>query len=435
MEELKMMLFRARRLGVAAITGAIAVTLAAGCASSGSSDKAGGSGGHYALSAGVLHAFTGQNSFFGLNAEAACKAAAQQINAAGGILGHPLACPVFDTKGDPADAVPVTNRMLVSAPHLTMVLGPDGNDIPSVLPLLEKAKIPEMNTVGDPRYDTQTSSDFWRLTPSDSTQAPALAYYAYHHGYTKVAEVFTSDLSAQTTTAPFKTAYNRLGGTIVKALTITPDQSSYQTEVAAVLAAHPQAIVGEMDPQTASTFLTEMRQQHGSILPVVITQRATQGDWAPAVAPAIGAATLAKDITAIAPALSATGPGYTAYANAMKSTKANPFAAHNSFVAAQFDGILAFALAIDMAKTLNPATWVADIPKVTAAASGATVVRTYAQAAAALKAGHRIQFIGASGPMVFNQYNTADRPYAVWNFTPAISTWTMGSVLPKDAGQ
>ena len=430
-----MLLIIRRRLMPLAATATAASLLAAGCASNTGSGNAGGSGGHFVLSAGVLHAFTGQNSFFGLNAEAACKAAAQQINAAGGILGHQLACPVFDTKGDPADAVPVTTRMLVSAPHLTMVLGPDGNDIPSVLPLLEKAKTPEMNTVGDPRYDTQTSPYFWRLTPSDSTQAPALAYYAYHHGFTKVAEIFTSDLSAQTTTAPFRTAYTRLGGTIAKALTITPDQSSYQTEVAAVLAAHPQAIVGEMDPQTASTFLTEMRQQHGSILPVIITQRATQGDWAPAVAPAIGAATLAKDITAIAPALSATGPGYASYANAMKSTKANPFAAHNSFVAAQFDGILAFALAIDKAKNLSPAAWIADIPKVTAATSGATIVRTYAQAVAALKAGHTIQFIGASGPMIFNKYNTADRPYAVWNYTPAKSTWTMGTILPKDAGQ
>ena len=187
----------------------------------------------------MLHAFTGQNAFFGLNAQNACKAAAQQINAAGGIMGHPLSCADFDTKGDPADAVPVTNRMLVSSSHLVMVVGPDGSDIPSVLPLLEQAKVPEMNTVGDPRYDKQTSPDFWRLTPSDSTQAPALAYYAYHRGFTKVAEVFTSDLSSQTTTAPFQSTYARLGGTIVKKLTIAPDQASYQTEVAQVLASPP----------------------------------------------------------------------------------------------------------------------------------------------------------------------------------------------------
>src|SRR5216683_2631956 len=145
----------------------VASAVVAGCASGGgsaSNSGGSGSGGTFTVTAGVLHAFTGQNAFFGLNAQNACKAAAQQINAAGGIMGHPLTCSDFDTKGDPADAVPVTNRMLVSSSHLVMVVGPDGSDIPSVLPLLEQAKVPEINTVGDPRYDSQTSPYFWRLT-------------------------------------------------------------------------------------------------------------------------------------------------------------------------------------------------------------------------------------------------------------------------------
>jgi branched-chain amino acid transport system substrate-binding protein len=408
----------------------------AACASGASSGTgAGSSGGSFTVTAGVLHAFTGQNAFFGLNAQNACRAAAHEINAAGGIMGHPLSCANFDTKGDPADAVPVTNRMLVSAPHLTMVVGPDGSDIPSVLPLLEQAKVPEMNTVGDPRYDKQTSPYFWRLTPSDSTQAPALAYYAYHRGFTKAAEIFTSDLSAETTTAPFQATYARLGGTIVKKLTIAPGQASYQTEVAQVLAAHPQALVGEMDARTAATFLSELRQQHGSMIPAVLTQRAIQPDWVPAVQPAIGSATLSKYVTAIAPALSAQGTGYAAFQQAMKAVKANPFQAKNPFVAATYDGVMTFALAMDAAKSVEPSVYVKDIRKVSAGGGGTTVVKTYAQAVAALKAGKTIEFVGASGAMPFNPYNTADRPYAVWSFSPATSGWTMGQILPAHAGQ
>jgi ABC-type branched-subunit amino acid transport system substrate-binding protein len=421
-----------------AVTASIA---AAGCSSSGSSGSggssasgSGSSGGTYPVTAGVLHAFTGQNAFFGLNAENACKAAALQINAAGGIMGHPMNCTAFDTKGDPADAVPVTQRMLVSAPHLVMVIGPDGSDIPSVLPVLQQAKQPEMNTVGDPRYDTQTSPYFWRLTPSDSTQAPALAYYTYHQGYTKIAEVFTSDLSAQTTTTPFQNTFGKLGGTIVKALTITPDTSSYQTEVAAVLAAHPQAIVGEMDAQTAATFLSEVRQQHGGLIPVIMTQRAIQGDWVPAVGPAIGAATVAKYVKAIAPALQASGTAFNEFKASMTSVKANPFQAKNPFVAANFDGVIAFALAMDMAKSLDPSAYVADIPKITAGAPGATVVSTYAQGVAALKAGKTIDYVGAAGPMVFNQYGTANRPYAPWTYNADAHSWIMGTTLPENAG-
>lgn len=435
-----MMLQRKRWLATCAVAASASIA-AAGCSSSGSGGSAGGSasgsssaGGTYPVTAGVLHAFTGQNAFFGLNAENACKAAALQINAVGGIMGHPMNCTAYDTKGDPADAVPVTQRMLVSASHLVMVIGPDGSDIPSVLPVLEQAKQPEMNTVGDPRYDTQTSADFWRLTPSDSTQAPALAYYTYHQGYTKLAEVFTSDLSAQTTTTPFQDTFGKLGGTIVKALTITPDTSSYQTEVAAVLASHPQAIVGEMDAQTAATFLSEVRQQHGGLIPVIMTQRAIQGDWEPAVGPAIGDATVAKYVTAIAPALQASGTAFNDFKASMTSVKANPFQAKNPFVAANFDGVIAFALAMVMAKSLDPSTYVADIPKVTAATPGAIVVSTYAQGVAALKAGKTIDYVGAAGPMVFNQYGTANRPYAPWTYNAQAHSWVMGTTLPVNAG-
>ena len=436
-----MMLTRNRRLGLCVAVIAASATVA-GCSSgsgnnisnNSSHKSATGSGGTYPLTAGVLHAFTGQNAFFGLNAQNACKAAAEQINASGGVMGHPLACSDFDTKGDPADAVPVTNRMIVSSSHLVMVVGPDGSDIPSVLPLLEQAKAPELNTVGDQRYDAQTSPYFWRLTPSDSTQAPALAYDAFHKGFTKIAEVFTSDLSSQTTTTPFQATFAKLGGTIVKAETIAPDQASYQTEVAAVLATHPQALVGEMDARTATAFLSELRQQHGSLIPFVVTQRAIQGDWAPAVGPAIGSAGLATYVTAIAPALRAKGTAYAAFSTAMTAIKANPFQAKNPFVAATYDGVITLALAMDMAKSVDPSSFVRDIAKVTAPSSGATVVTTYADAVAALTAGKKIQFIGASGPMVFNQNGTANRPYAAWTYNAATSGWVMGQTLPADAG-
>jgi branched-chain amino acid transport system substrate-binding protein len=382
----------------------------------------------------VLHAFTGQNAFFGLNAQNACLAAASQINAGGGIMGHPLTCSNFDTKGDPADAVPVTNRMLVSASHLVMVVGPDGSDIPSVLPVLEQAKAPELNTVGDPRYDTQTSPYFWRLTPSDSTQAPALAYATYHQGYAKIAEIFTSDLSAQTTTTPFQSAYSKLGGAVVKAINIAPGQASYQTEVAAVLATHPQALVGEMDARTAATFLSEIRQQNGSMLPFVVTQRALQGDWEPAVGPAIGDATVGKYVTTIAPALSASGTAFTTFKAAMTAIKANPFQSKNPFVAATYDGVIALALAMDKAGSIDPATFVVNVPKVTTPGAGATEVTTYADGVAALKAGKEINYVGASGAMVFNSNGTANRPYAPWTYNADAHSWVMGAPLPVNAG-
>ena len=92
----------------------------------------------------MLHAFTGQNAFFGTNAEVACKAAARVIDADGGINGgDQLNCGIYDTKGDPADAVPVTTRMLTSASNLVMVVGTRrATTFPAVLPLIDAGQGP-----------------------------------------------------------------------------------------------------------------------------------------------------------------------------------------------------------------------------------------------------------------------------------------------------
>jgi len=323
--------------------------------------------------------------------------------------------------------------MLASESHLAMVVGPDGNDIPAVLPLIQQAKIPEINTVGDPRYDKQTSQYFWRVTPSDSTQAPALAYYPANAGLKSGVSVFTSDLSAQTTVGPFEAKYTELGGSLSKKLKISPGQSSYQTEVSQALQSNPQALIGEMDARTASTFLGQLQQQAGKLVPFVVTQRATQPDWAPAVAPAIGPKNLQKYVTAVAPDQPSSGTAYTTFQKAIKGVGGNDFQQRNPIVAATYDGVISFALAMNTSKSVNPADYVKQIATVTADKPGATVVTTYAEGLDAIKAGKKIQYVGASGKMTFDKYNTAQRLYAAWGYDPSQHAWTIKNVLPLAA--
>ena len=189
-----------------------------------------------------------------------------------------------------------------------------------------------------------------------------------------------------------------------------------------------------MDAQTAATFLSELRQQNGKMIPFVVTQRAIQGDWEPAVGPAIGTASLTQYVTAIAPALQASGTAFNDFKTALTSIKANPFQAKNPFVAATYDGVIALALAMDKAGSTDAASFTADIPKVTTPGAGVTVVNTYAEGLAALKAGKQIDYVGAAGPMVFNQYGTANRPYAPWTYNAGVHNWIMGAALPQNAG-
>jgi ABC-type branched-subunit amino acid transport system substrate-binding protein len=385
------------------------------------------------ITAGVLHAFTGPTAFFGSNADIACKAAASVINAAGGVRGKALKCQDFDTKGDPADAVPVTTRMLAATSNLVMVVGPDGNDIPAVLPLITQSKVPEMNTVGDPRYDKQTSPYFWRLTPSDSTQGPAEAYFAAKARHLKrIAAVFTSDLSSQTVVKPFNKKLKKLGAKRVVSLKLTPDQSSYQTEVAQIVAAHPQAIVGDMDARTAATFLSEVQQQNGTLLPYIGGPQTVQGDWTSAVVPAIGASNFAKYVSAVAPNLNGRKVAFTQFQKAVAKAGANDFQKNNAYVAATYDGVIAFALAMDAAKTTS-GSFVKKIPSVTRARKHAVKVFTYKQGVRALKKGKKISYSGASGPLAFDRYHTAYRSWVGQRYHAAAQQWVNGALIPKGA--
>jgi len=95
--------------------------------------------------------------------------------------------------------------------------------------------------------------------------------------------------------------------------------------------------------------------------------------------------------------------------------------------------VIAAALAMVAAKSIDPKVYVKYLTKVTAASSGATVVNTYAQAVGALNAGQTIQYVGATGPMVFDAHNTANRPYATWTFDPSTKSWVIGQTLPASA--
>src|ERR1700693_4770882 len=98
---------------VVSAVGAI-VLLAAG--GGGSSSSAGlGSG---PLLVGVLAPFSGADASFGPRYLAGCIAASLSINGAGGIGGRKVSCQQFDTRGEPADAVPAANQMISSNSNL-----------------------------------------------------------------------------------------------------------------------------------------------------------------------------------------------------------------------------------------------------------------------------------------------------------------------------
>jgi ABC-type branched-subunit amino acid transport system substrate-binding protein len=405
-----------------AIVAASALTVT-GCGSS----SAGGSGsGGTTMNIGVIYPFTGANADEGGIGMAGCLAGVGEINA----VGKKFVCKAFDTKGDPADATSAANQMMASASPV-MVIGAS-DDAVTTAPIVTAAQVPNFATIGDPHFDNQTNPYFYRITPSDALQGVALGYWAASH-FQRPAAVFTSDLGAETSVPPMRGEMSKLQHKLVADVTLAPDQSSYRTEIAKIIATKPDAVISEMDPQSAATFLSEYQQLAGHLPIILGTQRTSNSDWIQAVLGGIGQASYAKYIKAITPYVPPASASHTVYANWLlkqgKVRSPSQYLQH-PYAIADYDAINITALAMVEAKSTAPAAYNKFIIKVTAAAPGSVPVHSYAEGLTALKAGKQIQYLGAGGTLPFNQFHSAERAFSYDTYDAASKSMTPVTVIP-----
>jgi len=211
------------------------LTLAA-CGGSTPSGNGLGSG---ALVVGVIAPFTGADAGLGPAYYAACLPAALSINNNGGVGGRQISCSKFDTRGEPADAVPAANQMIASTSGLMAVVGCTSDEASSVVPIIDRAKIPMFCMTGQSEFNKTTAKYFHRLVPADVYDAYAMVgsaiYGPGHSPYKRAALVFGNDIGSQAFVQPATNAFTKLGGTIAINLPISLTASSYRTEVKQML--------------------------------------------------------------------------------------------------------------------------------------------------------------------------------------------------------
>src|SRR5579859_7507491 len=253
--------------------------LLAACASSSSSS--GGGGGSGPVTYGVLSCFTGRLASLGQAMIQGAKVAQAQINAAGGVLGRQVQLVTGDTGCDVADGVTAVNQMLTK--NVSGVIGPETQEINGVEPILDANHIVDEFQGGDTARDHQTDPYFFRDSPSDSQLGVAMALYGHQQNYTKAVMLFYSDPAAQTFLKPVSDTFTKLGGTILKTIIVTPDQSSYLSQVREAIAAHPQVIFTQEDPPTAAVLFREFGQLGGGSIPWIGTDVTSGSDFLKAI--------------------------------------------------------------------------------------------------------------------------------------------------------
>jgi len=392
---------------------AAAVVLTA-CASSSSSSSSGGSGGSTSggpVTYGVLSCFTGRLASLGQAMLQGSQVAMSEINSAGGVLGRKLQLTTGDTSCDVADGVTATNQMLQK--NVSGVIGPETQEINGVEPILDANHIVDEFQGGDTARDHQTDPFFFRDSPSDSQLGVAMALWGHQQGYTKAVMLFYSDPAAQTFLKPVSETFTKLGGTILKTIIVTPDQTTYVSQVREAIAAHPQVIFTQEDPPTAAVLFREFGQLGGGSIPWIGTDVTSGSDFLKAITYPV-----AHNVLTSIYGTSVTGTANSAFISLFNqifpSQKAAGPLANANYA---YDAVISLALADDYAKTTDGTTVAHDMSKVTNPPG--TACYTYASCLALIKAGTRINYEGASGDLDYNQYNNTFGPYGAFKATPA----------------
>lgn len=397
------------------------------------------------LEFGVVAPFSGTDASFGPGHLAGCLPAVSAIVKAGGILGDKdIRCKDVDTRGDPADAVPIVQQLIASNPDLVGVTGPTSDEALAVVPILNAAKVPMFAATGQTAFNTNTTYKyFWRIQPPDNDVAVAMALYAHSKGYTRAAEVFGTDISSSGAVPTLTKTFTHLGGKIVESQSIPLGQTSYASEVARVVAAHPQVIFTEADAQTSATYLAELAQA-GGLAPIIGTNGTAEPTWVDPVSKAVGSQNMVRYFSAATPYMPLTGPAFDEWKAAFNSVKSQePPPANqwldNSHAATNYDAINIMALAMEAAKSSRPAVYNSFIPKVTTASPGAVKVYSFAAGKKAILAGKRVQYVGATGAVTFDRYHNSPGGFEIVNshlgFVSSYTAAQISALLTSSGGK
>src|SRR5579884_4308209 len=345
----------ARRLTVLVL---IATLVGIGYSAANAAPAAHGTTAASTLEVAMFQPYTGPDASFGPEMTAGCQPAVYLINHNGGVLGHPLKCVPVDTRGDPADAIPAAQQLVATATNLLGVLGPSSDEALATLPIFQRSGIPAFPDSGQAQLDHNRNPYMWRVTPADDVKGYAMAVWAHLRHFNRAAAIFGNDIGSQGMVPTLTRGFTKLGGKIVIDEKLVLDQSSYRTEIERMLAARPDVIFSELDPQSSATFLAELEQLHGLTIPVVFTELALESDWYHAVSRAIGKPAVARIVTGVQFFTPSSGPAWQTFYNAMKPAGQNFNTWGNDpYILSYYDSVNLMCLAALAAKSTDPAVY------------------------------------------------------------------------------
>lgn len=237
-------------LGASVLAGSLVLS-ACGSRSTGSAD--GGGSGNKIVKIGIILPLSGDLSAIGLGGQHSVELAVKQANEKKVLPGWTLEAVAKDDQGNP-DVGKNAATQLTSDPAVVAAVGDYNSSVSqNTQPVFASAHVTQVTpgstgtlltqgadyaTAPKRPYDT-----FFRTCTNDAVQGPFAARYLFNKaGIKKVATIHDKKTYGQGLVKTFTAEFKKLGGTIVAAETINPDDANYQAVIAKVKPSAPQAV-------------------------------------------------------------------------------------------------------------------------------------------------------------------------------------------------
>jgi branched-chain amino acid transport system substrate-binding protein len=202
---------------------------------------------------GVMAPLSGNLSALGLGIQHSVELAVKEANANNAIPGWTLKVVAKDDEGK-ADVGKNAATSFAGDPNVAGVVGNLNSSVSqSTQPVLAAAKIVQVSPANTnpsltkgAKFETapvRTYATYFRTCTTDSIQGPFAARYLYTNaGIKKVATIHDKKTYGQGLVAAFSKEFIKLGGTVVGAETINPDDSNFQSVISKVKPTAPEAV-------------------------------------------------------------------------------------------------------------------------------------------------------------------------------------------------
>ena len=236
------------RVGASLIVAALALSA---CGSRNDTGTGTTSGNKIAI-IGVMAPLSGDLSALGLGIQHSVELAVKQANANNAIPGWTLQVEAKDDEAKP-DVGKNAATAFAAEPNVAGVVGDLNSSVSqSTQPVLATAKIVQVSPANTNPTLTQgadfktapkrTYDTYFRTCTTDAIQGPFAAQYMFKAGITKVATIHDKKAYGQGLVEAFTGEFTKLGGTVVDAETINPDDSNYSSVITKIKPKGPQGV-------------------------------------------------------------------------------------------------------------------------------------------------------------------------------------------------